>query len=187
METSFNNLLETLSKLEGFNLISKGEDFRWIHFYLLSEESIHILASQIDQLKDQYACSLISLIKKDNEEDKSYQLLLEDENLENLIQIITKKINAVIEFDGDLKKALDKELGLPDLSLVTIQQMTRELKSRDNLTFALVWMESTEKENISIEGKGIPTQIVGLLTRGTHIAIEWADNGIKFKRPKDEQ
>lgn len=75
------------------------------------------------------------------------------------------------------------ELGIPDLSLVTIRQMANELKRRDNICFALVWMEDTERDNIAIEGSGHPTQVVGLLTRGTNMAVEWADKNIRFQRP----
>lgn len=78
------------------------------------------------------------------------------------------------------------EFGIPDLSLVTIRQMANELKRRDNICFALVWMEDSERDNIAIEGSGNPTQVVGLLTRGAHMAIEWADRNIKFQRPERE-
>ena len=89
----------------------------------------------------------------------------------------------MLENNGNLRKARQKELGLPDLSLITIRQMATELKQRTGLTFALVWIENTERDNIAIEGSGNPTQLVGLLTRGTHMAIEWADKSIKFYKP----
>ncbi len=79
------------------------------------------------------------------------------------------------------------EFGIPDLSLVTIRQMANELKRRENVCFALVWMEDSERDNIAIEGSGNPTQVVGLLTRGTHMAIEWADRNIKFQKPDQGQ
>ena len=78
------------------------------------------------------------------------------------------------------------EFGIPDLSLVTIRQITNELKRRDNVCFALVWMEDSERDNIAIEGSGNPTQVVGLLTRGTHMAVEWADRNIRFQKPNQE-
>ena len=76
---------------------------------------------------------------------------------------------------------------MPDLSLVTIRQMAMELKRRNNLTFALVWIENNERDNIAIEGSGNPTQLVGLLARGSHMAIEWADKSIKFYKPSDDE
>lgn len=75
------------------------------------------------------------------------------------------------------------EFGMPDLTLVTIRQMANELKRRDNICFALVWIEETDRDNIAIEGSGNPTQVVGLLARGGHMAIEWADRNIKFHKP----
>jgi hypothetical protein len=65
--------------------------------------------------------------------------------------------------------------------------MATELKSRQNLTFALVWIENSERENIAIEGSGNPTHLIGLLARAQNMAIDWADKNIKFYRPnKDE-
>lgn len=64
--------------------------------------------------------------------------------------------------------------------------MAVELKKRENLTFAVVWIEDNDRDNIAIEGSGNPTQLVGLLARGLHMAIEWADKNIKFHKPKDE-
>jgi hypothetical protein len=49
----------------------------------------------------------------------------------------------------------------------------------------LVWIENNERENISIEGSGNPTQLVGLLARGTHMVIEWADKNMQFFKDKD--
>ena len=79
------------------------------------------------------------------------------------------------------------EYGVPDLSLVTIKQIAKELKNRKNLTFAMVWMEENIKDNIAIEGNGNPTHLVGLLARGLHMAIEWSDRYLKFnKQDKDK-
>lgn len=73
----------------------------------------------------------------------------------------------------------------PDLSLMTVRDFAAELKRRDNLCFAIVWMEHIGNNNIGIEGRGTPTQVVGLLTRGTKLAVEWADKDIKFSTPTD--
>lgn len=179
MEVSFKNLLETLNKLKSFILISYADDFKWIHFYLSDEQSLFIINSQINDLKSQYQCELFAF------EDKSFQLQLNDDNLENLIIVLEKKLRSMIQFNGDIKKATDEELGIPDLSLVTIKQMTNELKNRQNLIFALVWVENNEKDNISVEGSGQPNQLIGILSRATHIAINWADQNIKFKKSEE--
>ena len=67
------------------------------------------------------------------------------------------------------------EYGLNDLSLTTISQMAAELKKRENIQFALIWIESNETENISIEGNGPFTSLVGLVTRGLHLLINYSD------------
>jgi hypothetical protein len=72
--------------------------------------------------------------------------------------------------------------GLPDLSLVTCRQMANELKKRKNLTFALLWSEENDSENISLEGNGDPTKICGLLARGLNLAINWADKNMDFEK-----
>ena len=69
---------------------------------------------------------------------------------------------------------------------MTIKQIAKELKKRKNLSFAVVWMEDTNKENIAIEGNGNPTQIVGLLARGLHMAIEWSDKFLKISKPEKD-
>jgi hypothetical protein len=70
---------------------------------------------------------------------------------------------------------------------VTIKQIARELKKRENLSFAMVWMEDSSKDNIAIEGNGNPTNLVGLLARGLHMAIEWSDKYLHFKKLDDDQ
>lgn len=90
----------------------------------------------------------------------------------------------------DLKKMIDSlsgpqiytEYGTPDLSLVTIHQMTQELKKRENLTFAIVWTEENNVDNIALEGCGNPTKVIGLLARAMNLAIKHADNGLNFKQ-----
>lgn len=67
------------------------------------------------------------------------------------------------------------EYGLNDLSLTTISQMAAELKKRENVQFALIWIESNETDNISIEGNGPFTSLVGLVTRGLHLLVNYSD------------
>jgi hypothetical protein len=80
----------------------------------------------------------------------------------------------------------ENKKGLPDLSWVTCKQMADELKKRENLTFALVWMEELGHDNISFEANGNPTILCGLLTRSLNIAIRWADKNLDFHEPKED-
>lgn len=81
----------------------------------------------------------------------------------------------------------ENKKGLPDLSWVTVKQMASELKSRDNLTFALVWIEDSGYDNISLEASGNPTTLCGMLSRGLNLAIKYADKNINFHEPKDDK
>jgi hypothetical protein len=187
MEKEFDLLVETLKKFSGFELIDTSIDNTWIHFKLTSEASLVNISNAVNDIKEQWACSLLVLANQDDPEKFTYQLLIEAEDRITAIKVLTKKFATLLDVNGDARKATQKELGLPDLSLVTIRQMALELKQRQNLTFALVWIENNERDNIAIEGSGNPTQLVGLLSRGTHMAVEWADKNIKFYRPKDEE
>ena len=106
-------------------------------------------------------------------------------NLEAGLKALSDNLLLIIESQEEKLKKKYQELGIPDLSLVTIQQMVEELKKRKSLIFSLVWIENNERENISIEGSGNPTQLVGLLARGTHMVIEWADKNMQFFKDKD--
>lgn len=69
---------------------------------------------------------------------------------------------------------------IPDLSLVTVEQMMEELKKRSNISFAFVKVEHSEVENISLEASGNPTFICGLLARATSLAAKYADKNIDY-------
>lgn len=187
MEKEFALLVETLKKFEGFTVIDTSPEGTWVHFKLNNENSLVSISNQINEIKEQHPCSLLVLTNQEDTEQFTYQLIIEAEDKATAMSVLTKKLANILEFNGDARRAKHKELGLPDLSLVTIRQMAMELKQRQNLTFALVWIENTERDNIAIEGSGNPTQLVGLLSRGTHMAIEWADKNIKFYRPKDDE
>ncbi len=81
---------------------------------------------------------------------------------------------------GETKK------GIPDLSWVTIRQMADELKKRDNLTFAILWIEDSGHENISLEASGNPTTLCGMLTRGLNLAVKYADKNIGYNQTQDD-
>ena len=53
--------------------------------------------------------------------------------------------------------------------------MISELKKRENLLFALIWIENNETDNISLEGNGTITNLSGLITRGLHLLINYGD------------
>lgn len=89
--------------------------------------------------------------------------------------------NFISNWYGETKK------GIPDLSWVTIRQMAEELKKRENLTFAILWIEESEYDNISLEASGNPTTLCGMLTRGLNLAVKYADKNINYHEPKDDK
>lgn len=186
MQKEFEPLIKALQKLESFKLIDMSVEPNWIHFKMNNEADLANLSNQIAEIKEQHPFSLLVLANQNEANDFSYQLIVEADDKLMAIKVLAKKINLILQLKGDDKKAKNKELGIPDLSLVTLRQIANELKQRHNLTFALVWIENNERENIAIEGSGNPTQLVGLLSRGTHMAIEWADKNIKFHQPPEE-
>lgn len=76
--------------------------------------------------------------------------------------------------------------GVPDLSWVTCKEMANELKKRENITFALVWIEDSGMENINLEASGNPTMLCGLLSRGLNMAVKFADKNMKFHETQGE-
>ena len=59
--------------------------------------------------------------------------------------------------------------------------MSNELKNRENLTFALIWIEDENTENFNIEASGNPTMLCGMFSRGLNMVIKWADKKTKFE------
>lgn len=72
-----------------------------------------------------------------------------------------------------------------DLSLMTIRDFAAELRRRPNLCFAIVCIEDNGRDNLAIESRGNPTEVVGILARGMKKVIEWADKDIKWSTPAD--
>lgn len=179
----FDNLLKTLGKFEGVTITHHNLEVEmYIMFKCTSDLSLSVITNQIMEIQDSHSCNF-SIYP--DPEDSSKVIYRINFQFKKAFSALNKLLKSYLE-TGSLAKAKQKELGLPDLSLVTIRQMATELKRRENLCFALVWIEDNERDNIAIEGSGNPTQLVGLLARGTHMAIEWADRNIKFHRPKDE-
>lgn len=79
----------------------------------------------------------------------------------------------------------ENKKGLPDLSWITMKQFSTELKKRDNLTFALVWIEENGNDNISLEASGNPTTLCGMLTRALNLAVRHADKNIDYRETRD--
>jgi len=80
------------------------------------------------------------------------------------------------------KSKINSKNGIPDLSLVTCKQIANELKKRKNLTFALIYAEENDADNISLDGNGDPNKLVGLIARGLNLSIQWADKNMKFEK-----
>jgi hypothetical protein len=163
-----NYLANILKKIPEISVLSINDDPPCISFST-TENIFSAVFSEID------VSSHFKIVKENN----NYKIIFENESI---IDEFSEKLVAIVE-----SLYLPKNnLGIPDLSLVTIRQMAVELKKRSNITFAIVWIENSQKDNIAIEGSGNPTQLVGLLSRGVHMAIEWADKNIKFYRPKED-
>lgn len=170
-EMDFNLLIELLSQIDGIEIINSKYP-NWIQFSCYSIGVIEYFQEQTEELN-------IDLLVLPGEPIK-YQLVFEKE-----FTTFLKKIKNFID-SGSQNNARLNELGVPDLSFVTIRQMAIELKKRKNLCFALIWIENNERDNISIEGSGDKNQLVGLLARGLNMTIQWADKNITFKRPTDD-
>jgi hypothetical protein len=169
----FIELINIFKKIEGLKLIETSNSPYSIVYEVLDEDSQLNLLSLIKEIKDK------DVYIKENK--SNFKLLILTYETNTLYKVYNQMLYLTL-LQEEKRKNKFKELGIPDLSLVTIKQMTEELKKRNNLVFALVWIENNERDNIAIEGSGDPTQLVGLLSRGNHMAIEWADKSIKFKK-----
>jgi hypothetical protein len=186
MDEEFEKLIRSLEGIDGVTILDMPVDYSHIHLSITRDDSIKAISSQVSEVREYYGCSLLVMTKAERPAETTYQIVFEKKDREAMIRLLRKKLDNLKQSDGSLVKAKYRELGLPDMSLLTIRQMAAELKRRDGLTFALVWIENAERDNIAIEGSGNPTQLVGLLTRGSHMAIEWADKNIKFFKPRED-
>lgn len=183
MKNDYQTFYKMFSKLEGIKIFQSEEDpSTWFFFSCNSEYSFAFVTAIVEEIGDDNICKMVSLGHPISTEDTAYQLVFHADK-EQLYKTFITKIYAYLENSKNLKH---DEFGNPDLSLVTIKQIAKELKKRKNLSFAVVWMEDTNKENIAIEGNGNPTQIVGLLARGLHMAIEWSDKFLKISKPEKD-
>lgn len=185
MEKELNSVIEALSKIKGFAFIDASIKGDWIHFRMDSKSNLNLLTKKISEAKKQFGLDLVVLGNKNDPKETTYQLIITSEDKIGALDLLVQKLSSKQKSQKSKANKYD-QLGIPDLSLVTIGQMASELKQRTNLTFALVWIDDHDIDNIAIEGAGNPTQIIGLLSRGTHLAIEWADKNIKFYKPEEE-
>lgn len=185
MEKELNSVIEALEKIKGFAFIDASIKGDWIHFKMDSKASLNFLTKKLSEVKKQFSLELVVLGNKNKPEETTYQLVINSQDKIGTFESLVEKLSDRQKPQRP-KKNKYEQLGIPDLSLVTLRQMANELKQRPNLTFALIWIDDHEIDNIAIEGAGNPTQIVGLLSRGTHLAIEWADKNIKFFKPEED-
>lgn len=167
----FIEVINVFKKVDGLKLVETNNSPYSIVYEVEDEETQLIFLSLIKEIKNKDV-----FIK----ESKNFCKLLILTNEPNVVYSVYSQILYLTLVQEEKRKNKFQEIGIPDLSLVTIKQMTEELKKRNNLVFALVWIENNERDNIAIEGSGDPTQLVGLLSRGTHMAIEWAEKSIRF-------
>lgn len=151
---------EWISTIEDVEIIKVEEDK--LCFFCTSEELVFKLTKVAEESKN--------VLSIKNHENKIC-FCLHNHDLKLFVQ----------KWVGENKK------GIPDLSWVTLKQMAAELKKRDNITFALLWMEESGYENISLEASGNPTTLCGMLIRGLNLAVKHADKNINFIEPRDEQ
>lgn len=186
MEKELNNVIQALERIKGFKFIDASLKGDWIHFRMDSKTNLNFLTKKLKELKENHSLDLVVIGNENNPKETTYQLVFNSVDKTSVLESLAEKLQRKSKIE---KQEAHKyqDLGIPDLSLVTIRQIATELKQRSNLTFALVWIEDHEIDNIAIEGAGNPTQIVGLLSRGTHLAIEWADKNIKFFKPDGDE
>ena len=175
---NFEDFLNVFKRIEGIKIIESKDGPYFISYSVLLDNTQKEIEFIVNELKNTFACD----ISLHNIDDNSFKFVLGSIDLESNLKSISEKILELVSKQEDNRKSKYKEFGLPDLSLVTIKQMVEELKKRKNLVFSLVWIENNERDNIAIEGSGNPTQLVGLLARGVHMAIEWADRSIRFNK-----
>jgi hypothetical protein len=188
MMKDFETLLKTIEKFQGVSVVDSAITPDTLVIFKCTESTVAAaITSFVNEIQESHTCKLMVFSDQDDKKDATYQITFEgDEDTRTRAVILMNKMFKAVQETGNLTKARQKELGLPDMSLTTIRQMATELKKRENLCFAIVWIEDNDRDNIAIEGSGNPTQLVGLLARGLHMAIEWADKNIKFHNPNNE-
>ncbi len=183
MDYEYKSFIDNLKSLDGIKIFqNEMEPTTWVFFSCDSEYGMALITAMVEEIADDKICKLVQLPHPIDVEKTAYQLVFHEDK-KRLLNIFANRIKVYVD---KTKNVNYDEFGLPDLSLVTVKQIAQELKRRKNLSFAMVWMEDSNKDNISIEGNGNPTHLVGLLARGLHMAIEWSDRFLKFKKPNEE-
>ena len=80
MEKEFNLLIEYMSKLNGVKVLgSEFEPSTWIHFECNSPQTMSIITSQIDDVKDFDSFKILVLSHPDDPEKPAYQLIFNND------------------------------------------------------------------------------------------------------------
>ncbi len=157
---------EWLSKIQ--NIVVEKIDKDRVFFECLDEKLV-LKITQTAERSDNF----LSINTKN---DRFIVFCLHKHNFDRFIEV----------WNGDDKKTKLTKEGIPDLSLVTCKQMASELKNRENLTYAFIWMENEATENFSFEASGNPTILCGLLSRGLNMAIKWADKVTQYEDQEED-
>lgn len=175
---SFEEFLNVFKSIDGIKIIESKDGPHFVTYSVITEGVHNEIQKAIGEIKNDFA----SDISLQSLEEGVFRISFGSIELDSNIKSLSEKLISLTNKQEEERKIKYNELGVPDLSLVTIKQMVEELKKRKNLVFSLVWIENNERDNIAIEGSGNPTQLVGLLARGVHMAIEWADRSIRFNK-----
>jgi hypothetical protein len=149
-----------LSTIDGITVISIEKDK--VYFFITKEQlvvKVTKTANESDNFLSLHSDSTKMMFCLHNHQYKKFVELFEDRKVQDVI---------------------------PDLSLVTVDQMIDELKKRKNISFAFIMTEHTSVDNLSLEASGNPTFICGLLARATNLAAKYADKNINYYQSGEE-
>jgi hypothetical protein len=124
MEMEFDSLIDTLKKFNNLKIINKNVDSCWIQFSMDSQETLENISMVLLEIKEQYPCNLLVLSNKKKPEDFSYKLIIESQNRTSAINLINKKLKAILESSGDIEAILH----LPLFGLRIMKETTSQLK-----------------------------------------------------------
>lgn len=151
-----------LSRIDGISIVKTEKDKL---YFAISQENLIIKITKTANLSDNF----ISI----HSEEEGILFCIHNTDFNKFVEIWEDKNS----YDKSSKK-----YGIPDLSLVTVNQMMKELKKRENISFAFVMTELSDAQNILLEGSGNPTYICGLLSRGLYIANKFAEKDLNFDK-----
>lgn len=77
-------------------------------------------------------------------------------------------------------RAENEALRTDALDLMTMEDITEQLKKRDSLFFTLMWMEINGTGSMDFRGRGNPTVLAGMIAKGMHMVLENAGGNCTF-------